>query len=115
MITMTVKVKTYTASIMEFEQAVEGVNLHTAKISGLINKWLNEEGCLSYKLYKQNVSHYSLESEWHSWNDLNNHFRSKDFSLFLGAINVLCEHQDFKIFDGKYTLGIEAIKNVLAN
>ena len=115
MITMTVKVKTYTASIMEFEQAVEGVNLDTAKISGLINKWLNEEGCLSYKLYKQNVSNYSLESEWHSWNDLNNHFRSKDFSLFLGAINFLCEHQDIKIFDGKHTLGIEAIENACAN
>jgi len=110
MITMTVTVKTYENSMMEFEQALEGVNFDAAKISGLINKWQDELGCLSYKLYRQKVFHYFLESKWHSRDDLNNHFCSKDFTLFLGAIDVLCEDQEFKISNGKETFGIEAIK-----
>ena len=114
MITMTVRVKAYKDSMMEFEQTLEGVNLDTAKISGLINKWQNENGCVSYQLHSENVGNYFLESEWHSRDDLNNHFRSKNFTLFLGAINVLCEHREVKIVDGESTLGIEAIENARA-
>ena len=115
MIKMTMRVKSYTINQMEFEQTLEGVNLEAAQITGLIKKWQNEQGCISYQLFKQNVRNYCLESEWQSWEDLKYHFRSKDFTLFLGALDLLCEQQQVEIFDGKSTLGIEAIEDARAN
>jgi quinol monooxygenase YgiN len=115
MIAMTIDVKTHSNNQMEFEQTLEGAQFSETQITGLIKKWLNEKGCINYQLYRANVRTFSLESEWHSWVDLNNHFRSNDFSLFLAAIDILCENRKVKIIDGKFTLGIEAIEDARAN
>lgn len=110
MIPMIICVKTHSNNQMEFEQTLEEFQSDGTQITGLIKKWQNENGCLSYQLHRENVGNYSLESKWQSWDDLNNHFRSKNFTLFLGAINVLCETPEVIITDGKSSFGIEAIK-----
>lgn len=50
-----------------------------------------EKGCLSYRFYVDTTDENStlLVGEWESRNDLDNHLRSNDFAILVGAISVL--------------------------
>lgn len=110
MITMIIRVKTTPNNHQEFEQIFGGLKIEGAEISGLMKKWRNEKGCISYHLYKENEDKFCLVSEWQSREDIESHFRSNGFTLLMGAIDVLCETPEVNITNGKSSFGIEAIK-----
>lgn len=110
MMKMSLRVKTHPNNQEEFEQTVAGVQLEGTQISGLIERWRNEKGCISYHLQRENEDEFSLESQWRSREELENHFRSKGFTLLMGAIDVLCELSEVEITDGKSSFGMAAIK-----
>ena len=113
MIKMSIRVKANVNAQKEFEQTLVGMKIDDTHISGLIDKWRNEKGCICYLLHRENESIFCLESEWQSQRELKDHFRGKDFMLLMGAIDVLCEKPVVKINDGKSSFGMEFIKSVL--
>ena len=113
MIKMSIKVKANLNVQKEFEQTLVGMQIEDTHISGFIEKWRNEKGCINYVLHREDENIFYLESEWQSRKELEDHFRSKDFMLLMGAINVLCEKPVVKINDGKSSFGMEFIKSVL--
>ena len=113
MIKMSIRVKPNVNAQKEFEQTLVGMKIDDTDISGLIDKWRNEKGCICYLLHRENESIFCLESEWQSQRELKDHFRGKDFMLLMGAIDVLCEKPVVKIIDGKSSFGMEFIKSVL--
>lgn len=113
MIKMSISVKPNLNAQKEFEQTLVGMQIKNTHISGLIEKWRNENGCIRYLLHRENENEFYLESEWKSLEELEDHFRSKDFLLLMGAINVLCEQPKVKIKDDKASYGMDFIKNIL--
>ncbi len=71
----------------------------------------NERGCLSSRFYLDSADNNSamLVEEWETEEDWDNHLRSRDCSVFLGAVSVLCRPAsvEFKLLS--YVAGIEAI------
>jgi quinol monooxygenase YgiN len=71
----------------------------------------NEKGCLSSHFYLDSADSNSvmLVEEWEAEKDWENHLRSRDCAVFLGAVSVLCKPSsvDFKLLS--YVAGIEAI------
>lgn len=113
MIKMSIRVKPNVNAQKEFEQTLVGMKIDDTHISGLINKWRNEKGCICYVLHRENESIFCLESEWQSRRELKDHFRGKGFTLLMGAINVLCKKPEVKINDSKASYGMEFIEAVL--
>jgi quinol monooxygenase YgiN len=113
MIKMSIRVKPNINAQKEFEQTLVGTQIDDTHISGLIDKWLNDKGCINYVLHRENENKFCLESEWLSRKELEDHFRSKDFMLLMGAIDVLCEKPVVKINDDKSSFGMEFIKSAL--
>jgi len=113
LIKMTIRVKAHGNAQKEFEQTLVGIQIDDTHISGLIENWRNEKGCINYVLHRENENIFCLESEWQSRRELKDHFRGKDFMLLMGAIDVLCEKPVVKITDGKSSFGMEFIKSVL--
>ena len=58
-----------------------------------------EEGCLSLNLYRdiEKENNYAVISEWKTREDMEKHFKRKQFSLLVGAAKVLGEHYELKI------------------
>ena len=113
MIKMSISVKPNLNAQKEFEQTLVGMQIENIHISGLIEKWRNEKGCIRYLLHRENENEFYLESEWQSREELEDHIRGNGFTLLMGAINVLCEQPDVKIKDDKASYGMDFIKNVL--
>ena len=71
----------------------------------------NENGCISSRFYLDSADNNSalLVEEWESEEDWDNHLRSRDCAVFLGAVSVLCRPAsvEFKLLS--YVAGIEAI------
>lgn len=71
----------------------------------------NENGCLSSRFYLDSADSNSavLIEEWETEQDWDNHLRSRDCAVFLGAVNVLCRPAsvEFKLLS--YVAGVEAI------
>jgi len=71
----------------------------------------NEKGCLSSRFYLDSADNNSamLLEEWETEQDWDNHLRSRDCAVFLGAVSVLCRPAsvEFKLLS--YIAGIEAI------
>jgi len=71
----------------------------------------NEDGCISSRLYLDSDDNNSvlLIEEWKTEKDWDNHLRSRDCAVFLGAVSILCRPAsvDFKLLS--YVGGIEAI------
>jgi len=71
----------------------------------------NEKGCLSSRFYLDSADSNSsiLVEEWESEEDWQNHLRSRDCAVLLGAVSVLCSPRsvEFKLLS--YKAGIEAI------
>jgi quinol monooxygenase YgiN len=77
----------------------------------LLTPVMNEKGCLSFRFYVDSADSNSvmLVEEWETEDDWDNHLRSRDCAVFLGAVSVLCRPAsvDFKLLS--YVAGIEAI------
>jgi quinol monooxygenase YgiN len=71
----------------------------------------NQFGCLGSHLYLEigDENAFCLIEEWESQEDLDNHLRSSDFAVLLGAINLLKgpSEMEFKLL--LPTAGIEAV------
>ena len=79
-------------------------------IESLVIEFRKNPGCLNYKFKREKESEFLLESEWENLEKLEEHFRSKLFSVLLGAFHALCEQPEVKISDGKSSYGMEAIE-----
>jgi len=70
-----------------------------------------EKGCLSSRFYQDLADHNSsiLVEEWETKEDWENHLRSRDCAVFLGAVRVLCSPPsvEFKLLS--HVAGIEAL------
>ena len=71
----------------------------------------NEKGCLGSHFYLDAADSNSamLVEEWEAEVDWENHLRTRDCAVLLGAVSVLCRPAsvDFKLLS--YVAGIEAI------
>ena len=67
----------------------------------LLDPIRNEKGCLAYGCYVDLVDENSavLIGEWEAQADWDNHLRSSDFAILLGALNALATpaNVDFKV------------------
>ena len=77
----------------------------------LLTSVMNQKGCLSSRFYLDSADNNSalLVEEWDSQEDWDNHLRSRDCAVLLGAVSVLCRPSsvEFKLLS--YVAGIEAI------
>lgn len=73
-----------------------------------------EKGCLSSHFYLDSADSNSamLVEEWEEEKDWENHLRSRDCAVLMGAVSVLCRPAsvDFKLLS--YVAGMEAITMV---
>jgi quinol monooxygenase YgiN len=80
--------------------------LHT-----LLGPIRREKGCLAYRCYLEagNENCTVLIGEWETQEDWDNHLRSDDFAVLLGAITVLTSTSniDFKLLS--YKAGLETV------
>ena len=80
-------------------------------IATLLTPIRSEKGCLSSRFYLDSADNNCamLVEEWETEGDWDNHLRSRDCSVFLGAVSVLCRPAsvEFKLLS--YVAGIEAI------
>ena len=78
----------------------------------LLTPTRNEKGCLSSRFYFDSADSNSaiLVEEWETEEDWDDHLRSRDCAVFLGAVTVLCRPTsvEFKLLS--FVAGIEAIK-----
>lgn len=83
----------------------------------LVTRAKNEPGCLSSQLYLDSADSNSamLLEEWEAEEDWENHLRSQDGAIFMGAVSVLCRpaNVDFKLLS--YVAGFEAITQARSN
>ncbi len=74
----------------------------------------NEKGCLSSHFYLDSADSNSamVVEEWEAEEDWQNHLRSSDCAVFMGAVSVLCRPAsvDFRLLS--YVAGTEAITAV---
>ena len=77
----------------------------------LLNPVKKEKGCIDSHFYLDSADSNSLllVEEWEAEEDWENHLRSRDCAVFLGAVSVLCRPAsvDFKVLS--YKGGIEAL------
>jgi quinol monooxygenase YgiN len=80
-------------------------------ISTLLIPVQKEKGCLSYHFYLDFADSNSmiLVEEWEAEADWEEHLRSKECAVFLGAIRVLCGPASFDFKLLSYIAGVEAI------
>lgn len=80
----------------------------------LLNPVKKEAGCIGSHFYLDSADSNSvmLVEEWEAEEDWENHLRSRDCAIFLGAVSVLCRPSsvDFKVLS--YRGGIEEITAV---
>ena len=97
---LAIGVKTLPRKDLELSQIIES----------LVIEFRKNPGCLNYNFKREKKSEFLLESEWETLEKLEEHFRSKLFSVLLGAFHTLCEQPEVKITDGKSSYGMEAIE-----
>jgi len=74
----------------------------------------NEKGCLSSRFYLDSADNNSaiLVEEWETEEDWDNHLRSRDCAVLLGAVGVLCSPRSVEFQLLSHVAGIEAITAV---
>ena len=77
----------------------------------LIDPMGKEKGCLSYNVgcNMEEENMYSLTEEWETREDLDRHFRSKIFSVLLGARSLLKKPSQIKIDTISHSETIDAV------
>jgi quinol monooxygenase YgiN len=78
-------------------------------IRALLTEFREEKGCLAYNLYqdieRENI--YGLVAEWKTRKDMEKHFQTLNFKVFIGAIRVLCDKFEIIITEVKEKGGFE--------
>jgi quinol monooxygenase YgiN len=71
-----------------------------------------EKECLGYRLYSncEEERVYTVMGEWKTKQAMENHFRTQDFQVLVGAARVLGETFEMKVFKALETGGIELAK-----
>jgi quinol monooxygenase YgiN len=83
----------------------------TQTLGSLLSTIRNQKGCLSSHFYFE-VGHEDtlcLIEEWETQADLDNHLRSNDFAILLGAVNLLKGPSEIEFKLLTPTAGIEAV------
>ncbi len=101
MIVVTIKMDVLPEKRREFLQTIRALTSPTRSNKGCIN-------CHYYQdVEDENI--ISLVEEWETQEELDNHLRSEQFSVLLGAMNLLSKPPDIKFNAVSYTSGIEAL------
>ncbi len=80
-------------------------------VRGFIDQFKASRGCIDVNVRNDSTQYFQfiIESQWDDLECLQEHFRSDSFTVFLGALNVLCSESDMRIADGIKISGIEAV------
>ncbi len=89
----------------ELLQTLQAISVSTSKLKGCKNSHIFQD--------MENKSILSLIQEWETQEDLDNHFRSDEFSALLGTDNLLSKPFEFKLNGVSYTAGIEAVETAI--
>ncbi len=83
-----------------------------ASLMSIAPKMRKGKDCIGYSLYSNcNDEHgYMIVGEWKTKQALENHFKTNDFKVLVGAARVLGEDFEIKISEGLETGGIELAK-----
>ena len=94
----------------------DSINEFVEFLSSITNELRKEGGCLSLNLYHdiEEENNYGVISEWKTREAMDKHFKRKQFSLLVGAAEVLSENYELKIGEtfekGNYQLAREKIR-----
>jgi quinol monooxygenase YgiN len=71
-----------------------------------------EKGCLGRHIYQdvENENILFFKEEWETFVDLENHLRSKEFSVLMGAMRLLMKPPEFEFNEVKVMSGMEFIR-----
>ncbi len=72
-----------------------------------------ETGCLSYAFFCdiEDNNRFNLLGEWETREDLDNHFRSRRFSVLLGSKSLLRKPLDIRSYTISTVEGMEAVNS----
>ena len=79
---LAIGVETIPRKDLEFSEIIDSLAIEVRK----------SPGCLNYNFKREKKSEFLLESEWETLEKLEEHFRCKLFSVWLGAFHALCTH-----------------------
>jgi len=81
-------------------------------ISGMIGPTRSEKGCLGYHFTKdvEDENRFFILQYWQDQADLERHWCTERFSVFLGSFHLLKKTPAIKIHSVNFTAGIEAIE-----
>lgn len=101
MVNLTIQLTIHDGKRMEF--------FHT--VDSLVKLYRKEKGCVSYdhRFDQNDENKCTISAAWKTWDDLERHFQRQNFSVLLGAIQVLCAPPELKVTDGVRTMGMEAV------
>ena len=65
----------------------------------MLDDFRKEEGCLDFILYRdlEKTNTYGVIAEWKTQLDMDKHFKRNNYSVLIGAANVLGEDLEMKI------------------
>jgi len=77
-------------------------------------EFLREEGCLNYYVYTQleNKNSFCLIGEFNNYGSMENHFKSKNFGILIGAAGVLGKSFKLKHSEVIKSGGLEMAKSL---
>jgi quinol monooxygenase YgiN len=80
----------------------------------LLTPLKNEKGCLNSHFYLDSADSNSamLVEEWEAEEDWQNHLRSRECAVFMGAVKVLCGPKNLEFMLLSYVAGLDAITSV---
>ena len=107
MVEFIIDVTVYPDRLMEFFQTLDS----------LVIQFRKEPACLHYDYCfdKTNPNHCIIEAGWQNLEEFNNHLRNINFTILLGAIDLLCRDNQMKIKFGEQEWGMEYIKQIREN
>lgn len=81
-------------------------------LDSLVKLYRKEEGCLSYEYEfdATNVNECRITATWETGAQLEQHFRGANFTVLLGAMQLLCSRQKVEIIDGDRVMGMEFVQ-----
>ncbi len=107
MVQFTIEVNIHPDRLMEFFQTLDS----------LVITFRKEKDCLRYDYCfdAANPNHCTIKAEWKNLEQLKKHLRDVNFTILLGAINLLCQEHQMKIKSGHQELGPAFIRKVREN
>jgi quinol monooxygenase YgiN len=80
----------------------------------LLNEFRKEKGCIRYHIYEDMEYRdvFVIFAEWETMDDLERHFKTRNYRILFGAIHSLGKNPEVWIRVISSTTGIEAIKKL---